>query len=84
MVSEHHSYLILFPLGLRSIRLLALYLTKTITYEVALASLEQLGDEALRNNQSSVFYLILATLNAYGDNIKEALMATEGQSTLEL
>lgn len=43
-----------------------------------------IGEEAARNSQSSVYFLILATLHAYGDNIKEALIVTEGQSTLEL
>jgi hypothetical protein len=69
---------------LRSIRVLASYLSKAVSYEIALSTLESFGDEAARMTQSTVYYLILATLHAYGDNIKEALMATEGQSTLEL
>jgi hypothetical protein len=55
-----------------------------MSYEIALSSLENLEAEAARNLQSSVYYLILATLHAYGDNIKEALVTTERQSTLEL
>jgi hypothetical protein len=71
-------------IALRSIRILAQYLSKAMSYEIALSTLESFGDEAARMTQSTVYYLILATLHAYGDNIKEALLATEGQSTLEL
>lgn len=77
-------FLFYFSIALRSIRILASYLSKSTSYEVALSALENLGDEAGTNFQSSAYYLILATLHAYGDNIKEALIVTERQSTLEL
>jgi hypothetical protein len=55
-----------------------------MSYEVALSNLESLGDEASRNNQAGIYYLVLATIHVHGDNLKDALVATEGQTTLEL
>lgn len=71
-------------LALRSIRLLAAFLSGRSPYEVVLSALENIRDEATSSNASSVYYLILATINVHGDNLKDALVATEGQSTLEL
>eukprot|EP00602_Paraphysomonas_sp_CaronLab_P006060 CAMPEP_0185018718 /NCGR_PEP_ID=MMETSP1103-20130426/1390_1 /TAXON_ID=36769 /ORGANISM="Paraphysomonas bandaiensis, Strain Caron Lab Isolate" /LENGTH=300 /DNA_ID=CAMNT_0027548655 /DNA_START=60 /DNA_END=962 /DNA_ORIENTATION=- len=72
------------PLALRAIRQLALYLSKKSSYEVVLSNLEALADEASKTSQATIYYLVLATVHVHGDNIKDALIATEGQSTLEL
>jgi hypothetical protein len=78
------TFVVIVIVALRSIRLLASFLSGRSPYEVVLAALEDMRDEVASNNLSSVYYLILATMNVYGDNLKEALVATEGQSTLEL
>jgi hypothetical protein len=64
--------------------LLASYLSKRSPYEAVLSDLENLNNEATSNPQAGVYFLVLATMHVHGDNIKDALIVTESQNSLEL
>ena len=45
----------------------------------------ELGNEVqLADDSAGTYYLVLATLHLYGDNLKEALQATDSFPNMEL
>jgi len=72
-------------IALRAIRILATYLSKMFPYEQCLSALLTLGRGVPPGSPSAMYYLVLATLHVYGDNLKEALAVLDSSSpNLEL
>jgi coatomer protein complex subunit epsilon len=71
--------------ALRAIRILALYMSGVSGYEQCLGAMFDLGKDLQQGDAScGTYYLILATLHVHGDNIKEALIATDSFPNMEL
>lgn len=73
------------PVALRAVRILATYLSKISPYEQCLSNMFDLGNSLVQGDASNgTYYLVLATLHVHGDNIKEALVATDSFPNMEL
>lgn len=68
---------------LKSLRLLALFLSKNLPLQETLIEMDKLHQSAT-NFSSGTFFYVLATLHVYGDSIKDALNATDSNNSLEL